>query len=97
MLEAAAAGLPIVAAARGGITEFLEDCPAFSFVDDPADAADLADNIGRYVLAPGDRGIAGRWLREQVESRFDWSRVCLEFEDMYDRLLNVTGSATAAR
>lgn len=96
MLEAAAAGLPIVAAARGGITEFLEHCPAFSFVNDPADAADLADNIGRYVLAPEDRRIAGRWLREHVESRFDWSRVCLEFEEMYDRLLNVAESTRTA-
>jgi hypothetical protein len=35
MLEAGAAGLPIVAPARGGITEFLDGCPGFAFVSDP--------------------------------------------------------------
>jgi glycosyltransferase involved in cell wall biosynthesis len=87
MLEAAAAGLPIVAAARGGITEFLEHCPAFGFVNEPADPAELSAALQRYVASPADRAQAGRWLRAKVEQDFDWSRVCREFEDLYDRLL----------
>jgi UDP-glucose:(glucosyl)LPS alpha-1,2-glucosyltransferase len=94
MLEAAAAGLPIVAGARGGITEFLEGCPAFEFVADPADARQLADSIGEYVDAPGRREAAGRWLRTKAELEFDWSRVCEEFEDLYEILLN---AATTVR
>ncbi len=95
MLEAAAAGLPIVAAARGGITEFLEDCPAFEFVTDPADSAQLANAIGGYLVNPLRRDIAGRWLRAKIERGFDWSRVCKDFEDLYDLLLDRRVGAVA--
>ena len=91
MLEAAAAGLPIVAAARGGITEFLSGCPDFSFVADPADPDAIAVEILRYVESPAARESAGRWLRERVERAFGWERVCEEFEDLYDTLLQDPG------
>jgi UDP-glucose:(glucosyl)LPS alpha-1,2-glucosyltransferase len=87
MLEAAAAGLPIVAAARGGITEFLEQCPGFRFVGDPGNADELAEAIRAFVEAPAQADAAGRWLRAKIESGFDWPRVCEEFEDLYDTLL----------
>ena len=86
MLEAAAAGLPIVAAARGGITEFLEGCPEFRFVRDLGDAEELGDAIRAFADAPPRREAAGRWLRAKVEREFDWPRVCEEFEDLYDNL-----------
>lgn len=88
MLEAAAAGLPIVAGARGGITEFLSGCPGFDFVGDPADVPQLADSIATFVADPQRCEAAGRWLHAKVEREFDWSRVCGEFEDLYDRLLH---------
>ncbi|MEI6300098.1 MAG: glycosyltransferase family 4 protein [Betaproteobacteria bacterium] len=88
MLEAAAAGLPIVAAARGGITEFLESCPAFHFVADPADAGQLAAAIDSYIGDARQRETAGQWLRGKIDRNFDWSRVCEEFEDLYDHLLS---------
>ena len=86
MLEAAAAGLPVVAASRGGITEFLEGCPEFSFVEDPADPESLVAAIARFADSPRARDTAGRWLRARVEREFDWARVSAEFEDLYDRL-----------
>jgi UDP-glucose:(glucosyl)LPS alpha-1,2-glucosyltransferase len=91
MLEAAAAGLPIVAAARGGITEFLQGCPDFAFVENPADPDSIAEGIARYASSPAARDNAGHWLRERVERGFTWTRVCTEFEDMYDRLLHGAG------
>ncbi len=87
MLEAAAAGLPIVAPARGGIREFLEGCADFSFVVDPADPDAIVAAILRYVESPRARESAGRWLRERVERAFGWDRVCGQFEDLYDILL----------
>lgn len=87
MLEAAAAGLPIVAAARGGIAEFLEGCDAFRFVEHPEDPDELAAGIARYLDSPEDREAAGRWLRNRVEDSFDWQRVADAFEDLYDELL----------
>jgi glycosyltransferase involved in cell wall biosynthesis len=86
MLEAAAAGLPIVAGARGGITEFLEGCPEFAFVSDPGDPDELARSAGAFIEAPTRREAAGRWLRARVEREFDWTRVCEDFEDLYDAL-----------
>lgn len=86
MLEAAAAGLPVVAASRGGITEFLEGCPDFSFVEDPGNPESLAAAIAHFADIPGARDAAGRWLRARVEREFDWSRVSADFEDLYDRL-----------
>lgn len=93
MLEAAAAGLPIVAAARGGITEFLEGCPEFRFVCDPGNADELAEAIRTMVDTPARREAAGRWLRAKVEREFDWTRVCEEFEDLYDALLRRGGES----
>ena len=96
MLEAAAAGLPIVAAARGGITEFLEGCPAFDFVADPADAGQLVAAIDTYVRDAYQRETAGRWLHAKIDRDFDWSRVCDEFENLYDHLLNRRNDQTGA-
>jgi len=96
MLEAAAAGLPIVAAARGGITEFLEGCDAFRFVDRPEDAEALAAAIARYLDAPQDAEAAGRWLRGKVETEFDWQRVADAFENLYDVLLGKSASGAAS-
>ena len=87
MLEAAAAGIPIVAAARGGMTEFLADCPGFDADMRPEDPESLSSAIERYLLNEESRRVAGNWLRARVEAQFDWSRVCNDMEDLYDRLL----------
>ena len=87
MLEAAAAGLPIVAAARRGVTEFLQACAGFEFVADPANPQELCEAIDTYVTDTQRREAAGRWLQAKIERDFDWSRVCEEFENLYDRLL----------
>ena len=88
MLEAAAAGLPIVAPARGGMTEFLGDCPGFNPAMRPEDPESLAASIEGYLSNEGSRRACARWLRDKVENRFDWSRVCAEFENLYDQLLS---------
>ena len=92
MLEAAAAGIPIVAAARGGMTEFLADCPGFDRAMQPEDPESLAAAIDAYLVDEGRRRTSGAWLREKVEGQFDWSRVCAELEDLYDEMLR-PGSA----
>jgi glycosyltransferase involved in cell wall biosynthesis len=86
MLEAAAAGLPIVAGARGGITEFLKDCPGQRFID-PAKPEEMAEAMLELANSPALRTAAGSWLRGIIETRFDWQRVTADFEAMYDRIL----------
>jgi glycosyltransferase involved in cell wall biosynthesis len=41
-----------------------------------------------WLQAPDLRQQAGRWLRQRIEQEFDWSRVCEDFERLYDRLLS---------
>lgn len=85
MLEAACAGLPIVAGRRGGITEFLEGCPGVPLLDEPGDAVALA--AAMTALMDNPQPAAGLWLRARIEDGFDWSRVAAEFEALYDSLL----------
>lgn len=85
MLEAACAGLPIIAGRRGGITEFLEGCPGVALLDEPGDTAVLATAM--VALMDDPQPAAGRWLRARVEQSYDWNRVADEFEALYDSLL----------
>lgn len=87
MLEAACAGLPIIAGRRGGITEFLDGCPDVPLLDEPGDPAALATAMQALIDLPAAREAAGRWLHAKIAEHFDWSRVAIEFEDLYDRLL----------
>lgn len=87
MLEAACAGLPIVAGRRGGITEFLDGCPGLPLLDQPGDPVALANVMAALIDDRACGEAAGRWLRAKIESNFDWSRVAADFEALYDRLL----------
>ncbi len=87
MLEAACAGLPILAGRRGGITEFLQGCPGVPLLDEPGDPAALAAAMNALMEDPVAAGAAGRWLRSSIQRDFDWSRVAADFETLYDRLL----------
>jgi glycosyltransferase involved in cell wall biosynthesis len=85
MLEAACAGLPILAGRRGGITEFLEGCPGVGLLHDPGDADELAAAMSALAANPESGMAAGHWLRAKIEADFDWSRVARDFENLYDR------------
>lgn len=86
MLEAAAAGLPIVAGARGGITEFLRNCPGQRFID-PSQPEEIAETLLELYSSPQMRESAGHWLRGIIETHFDWGRVTADFEAIYDAVL----------
>lgn len=87
MLEAAAAGLPILGSALGGIVEFLEDCPGVPMIREPESAESWAEGLAPLVENVGLRHDAGRWLRARVDADFGWGRVARDFEALYDRLL----------
>jgi glycosyltransferase involved in cell wall biosynthesis len=86
MVEAACAGLPIIAGRRGGVTEFLERCASLPLLENPADPVALADSMMLLAGNPGLRETQGRCLRTLVEERYAWERVAAEFEALYDRL-----------
>lgn len=87
MLEAACAGLPIIAGRRGGITEFLEGCPGIPLLDEPGDPVVLMNAMTHVMTKPDSAVLAAHWLRAKIESNFDWRRVADDFESLYDRLL----------
>jgi len=88
MLEAAAAGLPILGSERGGIVEFLRGCPSVSLLDRPDDPDTWLAPLRRLVEDENLRRAAGRWLRAKVDLGFDWERVTADFENLYDALLD---------
>lgn len=87
MLEAACAGLPIIAGRRGGITEFLDGCPGVPLLHEPGDPGALAAAMQALVDRPASGEAAGRWLHAKIAAHFDWGRVTADFENLYDRLL----------
>ncbi|HCA27480.1 MAG TPA: hypothetical protein DEP05_07570 [Betaproteobacteria bacterium] len=87
MLEAAAAGLPILGSALGGIVEFLDGCPGVPMIHEPESAQRWAEGLAPLVENVALRHEAGRWLRAKVDADFGWDRVARDFEALYDSLL----------
>ena len=80
-LEAAACGVPVVAAARGGPRDVVT--PAVGLLAEPGNAAAFADRI-RTVLAEPDRF---RDARAWVEREYSWQRCFAALLDLYARML----------
>jgi L-malate glycosyltransferase len=82
LLEAMAAGLPVVASAVGGIPEIIEEGHTGLLV--PAgDRQALADRISR-LMADGDEGVRiGAAARRAVVARFSFDRMVAGFEHVY--------------
>ncbi len=92
ILEAMAAGVPVVATAIGGNRELVRPGETGLLVE-PGDPAALATAI-RQVLA--DRAEAGRRAeraRRMVRSRFSVDRMVAEYESLYLELLAARGRA----
>lgn len=88
VLEAMAAGLPVVATAVGGVTELVEDGVTGLLVD-PADPPALAQAIRTLVDDPERRAQMGAAARRRAEA-YSWERCRTSHEELYRHLL--TGS-----
>jgi glycosyltransferase involved in cell wall biosynthesis len=85
-LEAAAAGLPLVAAAHGGLTEIVRHEETGLLVP-PANPAALASALRRLALDPDLRSRLGRAAARDVSERFGRERMLAEVEAAYERLI----------
>jgi sugar transferase (PEP-CTERM/EpsH1 system associated) len=85
ILEAMAAGLPVVATAVGGNPELVEE-GASGWLVGSEDAQALADAIARYVEDPALRERHGRRGRALAESRYSLRRMVQDYDDIYQRL-----------
>ena len=91
LLEAAAAGLPIVAARTTGGTELLS--PACSvLVSDPEDEEELAAALNRLLDSPAALARMG-WEARHVALANSWQSVARRYLQLYDKLLESRGGA----
>ena len=84
-LEAAAAGLPVVASRQGGVAEVVEDGTSGSLVP-PGDAAALAAALRALADDSAQRERMGRAGARLVAERFGLERMLEELQAVYDRL-----------
>lgn len=86
ILEAMAAGLPVVATAVGGNPELVEDGVNGRLVP-VGNTSALADALLELVEDDGLRHRMGSAALEGVRLRFDWDRAVSEYLGVYDELL----------
>lgn len=90
VLEAMAAGLPVVATAVGGNTELVEDGFNGRLVP-VADPAALAGVLAEILNDSAWRQAAGAHARQRVCQRFDWAFTVQSYAKVYDGLLRLPG------
>lgn len=86
ILEAAAAGLPIVASKRGGIPEFIKDGENGILINNPEGPSSIADLIKVLIKDRELRSTIGRKARMDAE-RYSWEVVAEKIESIYTKVL----------
>ena len=94
VLEAFAAGVPVVASRTGGIVEMLEDGEEGTLVE-PGDPVAFASAISELLGDPVKRETLSRNARRRVQD-FDIRRVARRHESVYDTLIQRNGASTGA-
>lgn len=95
IIEAMAAGLPVVACGVGGMLELVEPNRTGALVP-PDDAGALAAAVRAMVAAPRRAREMGAAGRHDIELRFSFERMVEGFEALYVSQLAARGAATAA-
>ena len=86
-LEAAAAGLPIIATARGGIPEVVRDGFNGLLLRQPDDEAELAEKIIGLLGDAPLRQRLGQQGRDWVRADFSWEKIAGTLEEFYDEVM----------
>jgi glycosyltransferase involved in cell wall biosynthesis len=90
ILEAMAAGLPVVASDVGGVPEVVAEGETGLLVP-PGDPQRLAEALGRLLGDPALRGRLGQAGRIRVAEHFDLAKVQQAHLDLYSRMLAARG------
>ena len=92
VLEAYAAGAPVVATAVGGTPEIIEDGVS-GYLVESGDSAALAGRIARMLSDDAQRRAMGLHGQKVVKERFSFSSQMREYERLFDSLLSTNGKA----
>ncbi|NND80629.1 MAG: glycosyltransferase family 4 protein [Maribacter sp.] len=82
VLEAMAAGLPVITTEVGGIKDFFKD-EVMGYLVKMKDPVDLSDKIRRIIDSPDNIGTMGRYNIEYARKRFTPQNVGSELERIY--------------
>ncbi|MCX6083945.1 MAG: glycosyltransferase [Caldiserica bacterium] len=97
LLEAGAAGLPVIATNVGGVAEIVRNGTT-GFLVSPDDPEALARAMVRLVmLSPEERSAMGRNGRRIVEERYSLSNIVDRWEQLYAEVARQRASADCAR
>jgi len=87
-LEAAAAGLAVVATRNGGPSESLrEGDMEYGVLVDPADPADIARGLGRLLSDPAAWAEFARRARQRVLDCYTWERTARRYVSLLEEVL----------
>jgi glycosyltransferase involved in cell wall biosynthesis len=88
LLEAAAAGVPVVATRVGGVAEIVVDGRTGYLVDCHDDAG-FQERVSMLLADPARRAVMGREARRVVERDHSVGAMCRAYEELYVRLMQV--------
>jgi glycosyltransferase involved in cell wall biosynthesis len=94
VLEAMAAGLPVIASAVGGTPEIIDDGRT-GLLSPAGDAHALAERISRVMRDAALGNDLARAARQEAEARFSFTRMVAAFDSLYSRELATRGRARA--
>jgi glycosyltransferase involved in cell wall biosynthesis len=85
VLEAIAAGVPVVAASVGGIPEQVADGRS-GYLTAPGDSEAMAARLGQLLAGPRKAEAMGKQARARAVKQFDFKRQTAEFIDWMTEL-----------
>lgn len=94
-LEAMACGVPVVAAAVGGLRDTVVDHETGLLVP-PQDPPATAEALARLLADPGLRRELGRAGQQRARARYSWDRVAAETEKAYLQTFSAKAAARLA-
>ena len=87
LMEAMAAGCPVVGSAVGGIKSLIQH-EVTGLLSKPADADSIAAAIIRFLKDPAEGALMGRQARDFIRDRFSREDMVLKTEEVYQRCLS---------
>jgi glycosyltransferase involved in cell wall biosynthesis len=94
LLEAASAGVPVVACAVGGVPDVVSNGETGVLVP-RGDAATFGQALRALLASPDERARLGAAARRHVERRFDTARLVAAHHSLYTRVLGERAPAAA--